>query len=70
MNLFSSKNQVHSQALEKQRLEENFLKKLSSKCKEKDNSSCVMLKLVNYMNKILKKPAVTINDKFELLQTR
>lgn len=50
--------------------EEKFLEQLSSKCSSNDNSSCVMMKLLDYMNKMLKKPSFTIGKRITLLQTR
>ncbi|XP_001660960.2 uncharacterized protein LOC5573633 [Aedes aegypti] len=54
----------------KSALEESFVKRLGVKCTQKDNSSCVMLKLVNYMNRILKKSSIALGDSVELTQTR
>lgn len=51
-------------------MEEMFLKKLSNKCSnKKDMSSCVMLKLMNYMNRLLKKSSLEISDSIEISQT-
>ncbi|EDS30702.1 Osiris [Culex quinquefasciatus] len=51
-------------------LEESFVKRLGSKCTQKDNSSCVMLKLVTYMNRLLKKSSIALGESVELTQTR
>lgn len=51
-------------------LEESFMKRLGTKCTQKDNSSCVMLKLVSYMNRILKKSSIALGDSVELTRTR
>lgn len=51
-------------------IEEKFLQQLNSKCLENDNSSCVMAKLLSYMNKMLKKPSFSIGKRITLLQTR
>lgn len=50
--------------------EESFLQKLNAKCLENDNSSCIMAKLLTYMNKMLKKPTFTVGKRITLLQTR
>lgn len=51
-------------------MEEGFLLKLKQKCKSNDNSSCIMLKLIVYMNKMMNKPLFSINNRLELMQTR
>jgi Protein of unknown function (DUF1676) len=43
---------------------------MNAKCQENDNSSCIMVKLLNYMNKMLTKPSFTIGKRITLLQTR
>lgn len=50
-------------------VEDALLRKLNSKCNQKDVSSCVMLKLVNYMNRLLKKSSLEITDSLEITQT-
>lgn len=50
--------------------EEKFHQKLNTKCLEHDNSSCIMAKLLSYMNTMIKKPSFTIGKRFTLLQTR
>lgn len=50
--------------------EENFLQKLSAKCQENDNSSCIIKKVLDYMNKMIKKPSFSVNKRITLLQTR
>jgi hypothetical protein len=69
MTLFFPTQQA-SKVLSKGRFEEEFLTKLSTKCVDKDNSSCIMAKFLNYMNKVIKKPSFTINKRLTLLQTR
>jgi len=46
--------------------EEELLRKLNSKCSQNDISSCVMLKLVTYMNKLLKKASIELTDDIEI----
>jgi len=46
--------------------EEELLRKLNSKCSQNDISSCVMLKLVTYMNKLLKKTSIELTDDIEI----
>jgi len=48
------------------RYEEELLRKLNSKCSQNDISSCVMLKLVTYMNKLLKKASIELTDDIEI----
>lgn len=49
--------------------EEEILRKLNSKCSQNDVSSCVMLKLVTYMNKLLKKASIELTDDIEIRKT-
>lgn len=49
--------------------EEELLRKLNSKCSQNDISSCVMLKLVTYMNKLLKKASIELTDDIEIRKT-
>ncbi|XP_065173878.1 uncharacterized protein [Atheta coriaria] len=49
-------------------VEEALLKKLNSKCSNRDVSSCMMLKLVTYFNRLLKKSQIEVGD-FEITQT-
>lgn len=46
------------------------MKKLNSKCAERDMTSCVMLKLVTYMNRMLKKSSIAITNDLEITQTQ
>jgi hypothetical protein len=50
--------------------EEAFMVKLNSKCLQKDNSSCLMSKMITYMNRLLKKSKISINDNLEVTQNR
>lgn len=50
-------------------IEDALLRKLNSKCNQKDISSCVMLKMVTYMNRLLKKSSLEISDSLEITQT-
>lgn len=63
-------NHVAPTTASKTALEESFVKRLGAKCTQKDNSSCVMLKLVSYMNRILKKSSIALGDSVELTRTR
>lgn len=49
--------------------EEELLRKLNNKCSSNDLSSCVMLKLVTYMNKLLKKASIELTDDIEIRKT-
>lgn len=46
------------------------MKKLNTKCSQRDNSSCVMLKLVTYMNRMLKKSSIDVSDSLKITQSR
>lgn len=46
--------------------EDELVQKLNAKCSAKDVSSCVMLKLVTYMNKLMKKNSVEIGEMMEI----
>lgn len=50
-------------------VEESLLRKLNSKCAQRDASSCAMLKLVTYMNRLLKKANIDVADNIEITQT-
>ncbi|XP_055524540.1 uncharacterized protein LOC129718134 isoform X2 [Wyeomyia smithii] len=63
-------NHVAPPNMSKVALEDSFVQRLGAKCTQKDNSSCVMLKFVTYMNRILQKSSITIGDGVELMQTR
>lgn len=49
-------------------VEETLLKKLNNKCSNRDVSSCMMLKLMTYFNRLLKKSSIEIGD-VEITQT-
>lgn len=49
--------------------EEELVRKLNAKCSQNDISSCVMLKLVTYMNKLLKKASIELTDDIEIRKT-
>ncbi|XP_044754934.1 uncharacterized protein LOC123313897 [Coccinella septempunctata] len=49
-------------------VEASLLKKLNTKCSTRDISSCMMLKLVTYFNKMLKKSMIEYGD-IEITQT-
>lgn len=51
---------------ERAKYEEELLRKLNNKCSQNDVSSCVMLKLVTYMNKLLKKASIELTDDIEI----
>jgi len=46
--------------------EEELVRKLNAKCSARDASSCVMLKLVTYMNKLMKKNSLEIGGMMEI----
>jgi hypothetical protein len=49
--------------------EDALLRKLNNKCSERDVSSCVMLKLVTYMNRLLKKSNIELFEGLHITQT-
>ncbi|KAJ8969036.1 hypothetical protein NQ317_018055 [Molorchus minor] len=49
-------------------LEESLMKKLNAKCSNRDISSCMMLKLVTYFNRLMKKSNIDMGD-IEITQT-
>jgi hypothetical protein len=61
---------LQSKVSSKLEYEENFRLLLNKKCSENDNSACVMLKLLSFMDKMLKKPTFSITKRITLLQTR
>ncbi|RZB40705.1 uncharacterized protein BDFB_005605 [Asbolus verrucosus] len=58
-------NSVHSNELT---VEEALTKKLNSKCVNRDISACMMLKLMTYFNRMLKKHSIEFGD-VEITQT-
>ncbi|PSN43149.1 hypothetical protein C0J52_17074 [Blattella germanica] len=50
-------------------VEDALLQKLSNKCSKRDFSSCVMIKLVTYMNRLLKKSNIEVIDGLHITQT-
>ncbi|XP_055382965.1 uncharacterized protein LOC129613069 [Condylostylus longicornis] len=59
---------VHT--VNRRQLEEGFIRKLNVKCSQRDNHSCMMLKLIVYMNRIFKKSSIDINENLKVTQTR
>jgi hypothetical protein len=49
--------------------EDALLQKLNKKCSQRDVSSCVMLKLVTYMNRLLKKSNIEVFEGLHITQT-
>lgn len=49
-------------------IEESLFKKLNAKCTNHDVSSCMMLKLVTYFNRLMKKANIDLGD-VEITQT-
>jgi hypothetical protein len=49
--------------------EDDLLRKLNNKCSERDVSSCVMLKMVTYMNRLLKKANIEVFEGLHITQT-
>jgi hypothetical protein len=49
--------------------EDSLLRKLNNKCSERDMSSCVMLKLATYMNRLLKKSNIEVLEGLHITQT-
>lgn len=49
--------------------EEALLRKLNTRCAQKDTSSCVLLKMVTYFNRLLKKSSIAIGETVEIERT-
>ncbi|KAK7865360.1 hypothetical protein R5R35_001850 [Gryllus longicercus] len=49
--------------------EQALLSKLNTKCSQREVSSCVMLKMVTYVNKLLKKANIQVTEGLEISQT-
>ncbi|XP_075210973.1 osiris 3 [Lycorma delicatula] len=49
--------------------EDTLLQKLNIKCSQRDTTSCVMLKLITYMNRLLKKSDLKLTDSIVISQT-
>lgn len=64
----SNDNTVHT--INRHQLEEGFVRKLNVKCSQRDNHSCMMLKLIVYMNRLFKKSSIDINENLKVTQTR
>ncbi|XP_053953232.1 uncharacterized protein LOC128860029 [Anastrepha ludens] len=64
----SSENSIP--IMNRNQLEEGFLRKLNIKCSQRDNHSCMMLKLIVYMNRIFKKSSIEINENLKVSQNR
>lgn len=60
-------NDIHTNKITDR--EEALVEKLNTKCSQREISSCVMLKLVSYMNRLLKKANIEVYDGFEITQT-
>ncbi|KAL5284799.1 hypothetical protein ACFFRR_006858 [Megaselia abdita] len=59
------------QSLNRNQLEEGFLRKLYTKCNSNtDNHSCMMLKLILYMNKLFKKSSVSITENIRVTENK
>ncbi|KNC21369.1 hypothetical protein FF38_12519 [Lucilia cuprina] len=65
-----SSNENAIPAINRNQLEEGFLRKLNIKCSQRDNHSCMMLKLIVYMNRIFKKSSIEVNKKVTVTQNR
>lgn len=67
------KVEIHEQQsvnlTDRAKYEEELLRKLNAKCSQNDISSCVMLKLVTYMNRLLKKASIELTDDIEITKT-
>ncbi|KAG7190713.1 hypothetical protein KM043_006790 [Ampulex compressa] len=69
LDKISSLEQQSVTLTDRAKYEEELLRKLNSKCSQNDISSCVMLKLVTYMNKLLKKASIELTDDIEIRKT-
>ena len=50
-------------------VEESLLQKLNLKCSQREPTSCAMLKLITYMNRLFKKANIDITENIEITQT-
>ncbi|EDW84614.2 uncharacterized protein Dwil_GK13034 [Drosophila willistoni] len=52
------------------RMEDQILAKLNVKCSQRDNHSCMMLKLIVFMNRLFKKSSIDFNENIKVMQNR
>jgi len=65
-----SSNENSIPAVNRNQLEEGFLRKLNTKCSQRDQHSCMMLKLIVYMNRLFKKSTIEFNENIKVTQNR
>ncbi|KAG5889029.1 hypothetical protein JTB14_009434 [Gonioctena quinquepunctata] len=63
-----NKGHINSVNTDKPTIEDSLLKKLNTKCLDQDISSCMMLKLVTYFNRLMKKANIDLGE-VEITQT-
>ena len=61
--------QMTTTLTDRAKYEAELQRKLNVKCSQNDVSSCVMLKLVTYMDKLMKKASITLTDDVEIRKT-
>lgn len=49
--------------------EDSLLTKLNARCSQRDTTACLMLKLVTYMNRLLKKSSIGFGESLTITQT-
>lgn len=49
--------------------EDSLMGKLNTRCSQRDTSACLMLKLVTYMNRLLKKSSIGFGESLVITQT-
>lgn len=49
--------------------EEQLIRKLNTRCSQKDTSSCVLLKMVTYFNRLMKKNSIVLGETVEIERT-
>lgn len=62
-------NEVKIKPVSVSQNEATLMNKLNAKCSQRDVSSCVMLKLVSYMNRLLKKSSIDVSESLVITQT-
>lgn len=62
-------NEIKAKPVSVSQNEATLINKLNAKCSQRDVSSCVMLKLVSYMNRLLKKSSIDVSDSLVITQT-
>ncbi|XP_068084850.1 uncharacterized protein Osi3 [Anabrus simplex] len=68
-NMDNDDNEANNNIQTPSEREAALIQKLNTKCSAREISSCIMLKMVTYMNKLLKKASIQVADGLEIRQT-